>query len=537
MIWGCIEQRATTSCVERRLPHAPSRRLFGLLAAWTAGGRTRNPPLDGAPGPLHPAARRRGALRIAAPRHTYTARMSPKLSSAVPSLRPSATHIRLGLVLATAGLCLSLATATAIGSQDSPAQPAGAQADSTKESDDAAAVPQGELDQMLAGIALHPHELLSQVLMASTYPLEIVQADRWASANKELKGDALTAALEKQEWDPSVKSLINFPDVLASLSENLTWTQKIGDAFLADQKSVLETVQKLRHKAKEAGNLESSEQMTITTETVKDEDAEADASKEIEVIVIKSADPEVIYVPAYNPVVVYGTWWYPTYPPPVYYRPPYYHSGVAIAFGVGIVYGMAWGYAWGGCRWGHHHVNVNINRNVNINANINRNRYKTQGGGGRGSNGAWKHNPEHRKGVQYRDNKTASKYGGKSNAQAQRSRDSYRGRAEKDRSQLSKDRASGRIDSSGRERSDSRTNDRSGSGSSDRSTNSQSNRSQGTSRSGGRSGAFGDSSRGGSASRDSARGKSSRSRSSGGRSSGGRSSGGRSRGGGGGGRR
>src|SRR5512139_2832 len=168
---------------------------------------------------------------------------------------------------------------------------------------------QEELDQMLAPIALYPDDLLTQILIASTYPLEIVQAARWTTQNKNLKGDALTQALEKQDWDASVKSLVNFPDVLSKMNEQLEWTQKLGDAFLAQQKQVMDTIQNLRKKAQQAGNLKTTEQQKVVVEK--------------ETIVIQPANPEVIYVPSYNPTVVYGGWWWPAYPPfPPFFLPP-----------------------------------------------------------------------------------------------------------------------------------------------------------------------------------------------------------------------
>ncbi|MFZ0611979.1 MAG: DUF3300 domain-containing protein, partial [Desulfobacterales bacterium] len=144
---------------------------------------------------------------------------------------------------------------------------------------------QEELDQLLAPIALYPDSLLAQILMASTYPLEVVQAGKWTKANQTLKGDALTAALEKENWDPSVKSLVNFPQVLDLMNEKLDWTQKLGDAFLAQQKDVMATVQKLRAKAEEQGNLKSSEQQKVIVE------------KATQTIVIEPANPQVVYVP------------------------------------------------------------------------------------------------------------------------------------------------------------------------------------------------------------------------------------------------
>ena len=186
---------------------------------------------------------------------------------------------------------------------------------------------QEELDQLVAPIALYPDSLLAQVFMASTYPLEVVQAGRWVKANQNLKGDALTAALEKENWDPSVKSLVNFPQVLDMMNEKLDWTQKLGDAFLAQQKGVMDTVQKLRAKAEAEGNLKTTEQQKVVVE------------KETKTIIIEPANPQVVYVPTYNPTVVYGPWWYPAYPP-YYYYPPGYVAGASFVF------------LWSGCRHG-----------------------------------------------------------------------------------------------------------------------------------------------------------------------------------------
>jgi hypothetical protein len=189
-----------------------------------------------------------------------------------------------------------------------------------------------ELEQILAPIALYPDSLLTQIMMASTYPLEIVQADRWAKQNKDMKGDALAKALEAQPWDPSVKSLVNFPQVLAMMSEKLDWTQKVGDAFLAQQKDVLGTIQNLRKKAQASGNLKTTKEQVVKVEQ--------------QVIIIEPASPQVIYVPAYNPTVVYGAWAYPAYPPyPVY--PPGYVATAAFSFAAGAAVGAAWGYATG----------------------------------------------------------------------------------------------------------------------------------------------------------------------------------------------
>jgi Protein of unknown function (DUF3300) len=275
---------------------------------------------------------------------------------------------------------------------------------------------QEELDQIVAPVALYPDSLLAQILMASTYPLEVVQAQRWVKANQNLKGDALTKALEQQGWDPSVKSLVNFPQVLDMMNDKLDWTQKLGDAFLAQQKDVMDTVQKLRLKAYGEGNLKSTEQQKVVVE------------QEQKTIIIEPANPQVVYVPTYNPTVVYGAWPYPAYPP-YYYYPPGYVAGAALfSFGVGVAMGAAWGYAWGNCNWRGGDVNVDVNRNTNINNSIDRSKYQNKVTTGQGGKGEWKHDPEHRKGASYRDQNTANKFGKGASTRDVQSRDAYRGR-------------------------------------------------------------------------------------------------------------
>ena len=296
----------------------------------------------------------------------------------------------------------------------------------TQSAEESKAFKQEELDQILAPIALYPDELLSQVLMASTYPLEVVQAERWAKQNKTLKGDALAQALEKQDWDPSVKSMVNFPDVLTMMSEKLDWTQKLGDAFLVQQKQVMDTVQKLRQKANETGNLKTTSEQKVIVE------------KETQTIIIQSASPQVVYVPAYNPTVVYGAWWYPSYPPYYYYPPGYVAGAALVSFGVGVAVGAAWGYAWGGCNWHGGDVDIDVNRNTNINNNIDRSKYQNKVTTGQGGKGEWQHNPEHRKGASYRDQGTAEKFNKASTREATQGRESFRGRSEQGRQDLSK---------------------------------------------------------------------------------------------------
>jgi len=274
-----------------------------------------------------------------------------------------------------------------------------------------------ELEQMLAPIALYPDSLLTQILMASTYPLEIVQADRWAKQNKDMKGDALAKALEAQPWDPSVKSLVNFPQVLAMMGEKLDWTQKVGDAFLAQQKDVLGTIQKLRAKAQASGNLKTTKEQVVKVEQ--------------QVIIIEPANPQVVYVPAYNPTVVYGAWAYPAYPPYPVYPAGYVATTAAFSFMAGAAVGAAWGYAWGHSNWHGGDVDVDVNRNTTVNNNIDRSKYQNKVTTGQGGKGQWQHNPESRKGVAYKDQTTAKKYN-KGTSDAAKSREAYRGKTGQD---------------------------------------------------------------------------------------------------------
>jgi uncharacterized membrane protein YgcG len=291
-----------------------------------------------------------------------------------------------------------------------PAPPATASAPAAQKPAGGKTFSQQDLDEILAPIALYPDALLAQVFMASTYPLEIVEAARWQKANASLKDKALEDALAKQAWDPSVKSLTAVPQVLTMMNEKLSWTTKLGDAFLAQQEEMLKTVQTLRGKAETAGNLKSGKEMTVKKET----------ENNVQVIKIEQPNPEVVYVPTYNPATVYGTWWY-GYPPPYSYYPPGYAYGSGLAFATGVVVGAA---IWGNIGWGNNNVNVNVNKYNNFNkTNI--------------SNGNWNHAAEHRKGAAYRDSGTAQKYNRGASAQATQSREQFRGRAEQGRSEMS----------------------------------------------------------------------------------------------------
>jgi Protein of unknown function (DUF3300) len=277
----------------------------------------------------------------------------------------------------------------------------------------APAIPSDQLDSLVAPIALYPDPLLSQVLVASTYPLEIIQLQQWLAQHKDLKDKALVEAVEKEDWDPSIQGLAALPDAVKQLAENIKWTTDLGNAFLAQQSDVMDAVQRMRAKAKDAGNLKSNEQMKVETKVVESKS----------VVVIEQASPEVVYVPSYNPVVVYGP---PVYPyPPIAYPPPgYYAAGAVIGFGVGIAIGAAWGGGWGyGCGWGGNNVNINVNNNF-VNhynrTNINGGNRNNINGGNRvnnglpGGNNKWQHNPAHRGGAPYSNRATATKYGGTS---------------------------------------------------------------------------------------------------------------------------
>ncbi|MDP2784790.1 MAG: DUF3300 domain-containing protein [Sulfurimicrobium sp.] len=258
-----------------------------------------------------------------------------------------------------------------------------------------APMPQEKLDSLLAPIALYPDQLLTQTLMASTYPLDVVAAARFVKENRGLKGDALDKAVAGKNWDPSVQSLAAFPQVLEMMNDKLEWTQELGDAFLADEKRVMQTVQSLRQKAEAAGNLKGNEQVKVV--------------KEQSTIIIEPARTEVVYVPTYNPTVVYGTWWAPMYPPYYYPPPPYYYPPGSVAaagligFGLGIA--IANNNHWGWCNTNWHGGSVNINVNKN-NTFINNNaEFKNKV-----NNGNWQHNPSQRKGVAYSNAGTRAQY-------------------------------------------------------------------------------------------------------------------------------
>jgi hypothetical protein len=283
----------------------------------------------------------------------------------------SATLLILGQPLALAQQIESQAMTTT-----SPATP------------EAPKIPNDQLDSLVAPIALYPDPLLSQTLVASTYPLEIIQLEQWLKKNPGLKDKALVDAMEKQPWDPSIQAMATFPDIVKRLADDVAWTTDLGNAFLAQQADVMAAIQRMRAKAQGTGNLKTSAQQKVETQT---------AEGGNQVIVIEQADPQVVYVPSYNPTIVYGA---PAYP----YPPIYYPTGGLLAFGTGVALGAAINGGWGyNCGWGHGDVTINNNNNFNRN-NIN--------SGNRGQGGKWQHNPQHRGGAPYGDRGTANKYGG-----------------------------------------------------------------------------------------------------------------------------
>jgi len=275
---------------------------------------------------------------------------------------------------------------------------------------------EAELDQMMAPIALYPDALLAQILMASTYPADVTEAVKWSKDNPKQKGDAAVEAVQDKSWDPSVMSLAAFPQVLAMMGEKPDWVQDMGDAFLASSETVMDTVQKLRKKAKDEGNLKTTEQQKVIVE-------EPDSGEPV--VIIEPADPEVVYVPSYNPTVVYGTWWWP------HYSPWYYHPyGYGYGYGAGLIgFGVAVGVTnalWGGIGWGHGDIDIDIDRHNNINANRN----KIDGSK---KNSNWKHNSDNRRGVPYKDDKTRKQFenkrGGADKRENFRGRDTQRDKA------------------------------------------------------------------------------------------------------------
>lgn len=251
---------------------------------------------------------------------------------------------------------------------------------------------QAELDQMLAPVALYPDALLSQVLMASTYPLEVVEAARWSRAHPGIQGDEAVRAVADKDWDPSVKSLLAFPNLLTRMDEKLEWTRRLGDAFLAQEAQVMDTVQDLRQRAQATGNLAPDERQRVLADG--------------RTIVIEAADPRVVYVPYYDPYVVYGPWWWSAYPPVMWapwpgyvvYRPGFW-------WGVGV--GITAGFFFGGVDWHQRHVSVVHVNNYYVRPPVVRRDVVVVRPI---APGRWEHDPSHRRGIVYRSPEVQKRY-------------------------------------------------------------------------------------------------------------------------------
>ena len=286
-------------------------------------------------------------------------------------------------------------------SSPQPAQtPANQQSATTSTDQQPATIPADQLDSLVAPIALYPDPLLSQVLVASTYPLEIIQLQQWLEKNKNLNDKTLVNEVSKQPWDPSIQAMASLPEVVKRLADDIQWTTDLGNAFLAQQNDVMDAIQRMRQKAQGRGALKSNEQLRVETKVVENKT----------VIVVEQASPEVVYIPSYDPVYVYGE---PVYPYPAIYYPTYPTGTVvaatAISFGVGVALGAAWGGGWGwGCGWGNNDIDINVNNNFNRNTNISGgNRVNNISGGNK-----WQHNPRHRGGAPYPNRGTADRFGG-----------------------------------------------------------------------------------------------------------------------------
>jgi hypothetical protein len=320
-----------------------------------------------------------------------------------PSVSRSLISIRI-FPIAAASLCVGLLTQGDYAIAQAPEAQSAVQQTTTTESD-VPPISNDQLDSLVAPIALFPDPLLAQTLAASTYPLEIIQLQQWMERNKDLKDKALADAVAKQPWDPSVQALAAIPDVVQRLAGNIQWTTDLGNAFLAQQTDVMDAVQRMRGKAENKGTLKTSAQQVVETKTV-------ESGKQV--IEIQSAQPDVVYVPSYDPVVVYGAPAYPYYP----YTYPGYYPGMGLAWGAaGFALGAWAGGYWGNCNWNNGNITINNKNNFNKNNwnNINSRPGNRPGAGNRPSQlptngGNWNHNPKHRGNAPY-DRRGQEKYG------------------------------------------------------------------------------------------------------------------------------
>ena len=308
---------------------------------------------------------------------------------------------RCGKILIALGLLTVIPVTVVAQTTDNPPAPSAQAQPASQPAPTAELLKPEQLEAMVAPIALYPDELLANVLAASTYPLEVVQADRWLKERKKLKGDALKEEVDKQSWDDSVKALASTADVLTMMSDKLEWTKNLGDAFLAQQADVMDAIQRLRTKAYDNKKLVTTKQQKVSVQTQENK----------QVVVIQSASPDTIYVPYYDPATVYGTWPYAAYQPYYFGYPAYIGAGVVAA---GIAFGTAWaigrwGNYWGGgCNWGNRNVYVN-HRTTNI------------------ANG-WQHNAAHRQGVRYNNANVQQRFGNNNLKAGAADRMDFRGR-------------------------------------------------------------------------------------------------------------
>ncbi|MBR1252602.1 DUF3300 domain-containing protein [Bradyrhizobium sp. AUGA SZCCT0240] len=309
---------------------------------------------------------------------------------------------RCGKILMAFVLMVAMPVAVSAQTSDNPPA-AGSPAQPTGPQPSAELLKPAQLKALVAPIALYPDELLANVLAASTYPLEVVQADRWLKERKALKGDGLKKEVDKQYWDDSVKALASTPDVISMMSDKVDWTKSLGDAVLAQQPDVMDAIQRLRSKAYDNKKLVTTKQQKVSVQTQENKQA----------IVIESADPNTMYVPYYEPAAVYGSWPYAEYPPYYFGYPSYIGAGViatGLAFGAAWAIGR-WGNYWGGgFNWGNRNLYVNhFNRTTNV-------------------GNSWQHNPAHRQGVRYNNVNVQQRFGNNNLKAGASNRMDFRGR-------------------------------------------------------------------------------------------------------------
>src|SRR5258708_4671260 len=310
---------------------------------------------------------------------------------------------RCGKTLIALALVMAIPVAVSARTADRPPAPSSQTQPASQPPPSAELLKPEQLEALVAPIALYPDELLANVLAASTYPLEGGQSDRLLEERKNLKGDALKKEVDNQSWDDSVKALASTPDVISMMSDKVDWTKNLGDAVLAQQPDVMDAIQRLRSKAYDNKKLVTTKQQKVSVQTQESK----------QVIVIESADPNTIYVPYYDPAVVYGTWPYAAYPPYYFAYPPYIGAGVIAA---GLAFGTAWaigrwGNYWGGgCNWGNRNLYINHYNRVN---NIGNN---------------WQHNAAHRQGVRYSNTNVQQRFGNNNLKAGVSNRMDFRGR-------------------------------------------------------------------------------------------------------------